>query len=495
MSSVVVIGIDGMDFELIQQWKNELPVFSQMINAKKFFPLESVFPPDSVPAWTTIYTGLNPMEHGMLHHINYLLKGEVEISIDPFKDKTFWDIASQRGKKVCIVNPFMAYPVWAINGVMVNGPSFIKGPIQSFPESVIGNNNNLPRLGGHSDFPTKDNIKDFIHINHEDVINIKDFAIKLFKADGYDLCFITFLNLDRIQHFLWRYYDKNDPTHPGKNQFLNAIKDFYILFDNIINEFQKAFRESVLMVLSDHGHGRRCTSVVNINEFLRKKGYLFSKGDKGKWLNYKLLIEKTKNFVLNIFDTFNMEDVLYKITPYIPYKKALKDSSFLMNQSENLAEVDTHIGGVNPFGGIRINKPKIKSLNIEYEDFRRKLILELTELNNSTQKGALFQWIDRRESLYSGKHTELYPDILFELNPDYGVSPSLHTKVFSKSTTHKKISGGHKKYGILGLSNLSYGINTEVPTLLQIAPTVLDLINCYQPLDYKNKSILKKDTV
>jgi hypothetical protein len=249
------------------------------------------------------------------------------------------------------------------------------------------------------------------------------------------------------------------------------------------------------MVLSDHGHGRRCTSVININEFLRQKGYLFSEGDKVKLLNYKFLIEKTKNFVLNVFDTCNMEDFLYKITPYIPFKKSLKDSSFLMNQSENLAEVDTHFGGVNPFGGIRINKTKIKSLNIEYEDFREKLIRELFELNNDIQKGRLFKWTSNRESLYSGNHMELYPDILFELDPEYGVSPSLHTRIFSRSTTHRKISGGHKKYGVLGFLNLPLGFETKTPSLVHIAPTVLDALNCYYPAEYTNKSILKRDPI
>lgn len=495
MSSVIIIGIDGMDYELIHRWKEILPTFYQMMKIKTFFPLESVFPPDSVSAWTTIYTGLNPMEHGMLHHINYLSKGETRVNIDAFRGKTFWDIAGERGKRVCIINPFMAYPVWAVNGVMVSGPSFIKGPIQSFPESVVNMRDTLPRLGGYSDFPKKDTIKDFIHINHEDVINIKDFAMDVFKTDRYDLRFITFLNLDRIQHFLWRYYDENDPTHLGKNPFSNVIMDFYILFDNIVSEFQKAFPENIIMVLSDHGHGRRCTSVVNMNEFLRQKGYVFSKGGKIKWLNYKYFIEKTKNNVLNFLDEYNMEDILYKITPYIPYKKSLKNSSFLMDQSENLAEVDTHIGGVGPFGGIRINKAKIKNMGIEYEGFRKKLMLELAELNNGIQESCLFKWIDRRESLYSGEHMELYPDILFELNPEYGVSPSLYTKIFSRSTTHKKISGGHRKYGIFGLSNLPCDINTKVPSLLQIAPTILELMNCSRGSDYKNESILKKDPV
>lgn len=64
--------------------------------------------------------------------------------------------------------------------------------------------------------------------------------------------------------------------------------------------------------------------------------------------------------MLNLFYKYNIEDFLYKITPYIPYKKSLKESTFLIEPSENLAEIDTQFGGVGSFGGIRINKAKIK---------------------------------------------------------------------------------------------------------------------------------------
>lgn len=495
MNKIIVIGIDGMDFQLVDQWKDELPVFSKMMKQEMFFPLESVFPPDSVPSWATIYTGLNPMEHGVLHHVNYLSYGEAKLNIDAFKGKTFWDVAGKQGKKVCIVNPFMAYPVWDVNGVMVNGPSFVSGNIQSFPEDAVKKFNKLPNLGGLSDFPTKNTIEDFIQTNREDIVSIKDFTFKLFKADNYDLCFITFLNLDRIQHFLWRYYDENDPTYPGKNQFSNTIKNFYIFFDNIIHEFQMTFPESVIMVLSDHGHGRRCTDVVNINEFLRQKGYLFSKADKARLLSYKFIIEKTKVFVLNLFYKYNIEDFLYKITPYIPYKKSLKESTFLIEPSENLAEIDTQFGGVGSFGGIRINKAKIKNLGIEYTDFRKKIITEVKELSSGIQGRDLFKWICVREDIYSGDYIEMYPDILFELSPEYGASPLLYTKIFSKNITHKKISGGHRRYGILGLSNLSDGIKTKSPSLIQVAPTILDIMDCYQDFDAENKSILEKDSI
>jgi predicted AlkP superfamily phosphohydrolase/phosphomutase len=481
MSSIVIIGIDGMDYDLVQQWKDDLPIMSQMIKSDTFYPLESVFPPDSVPAWASIYTGLNPTEHGVLQHINYLSKGGVAINIDNFKGRTFWDIAGKRDKKVCIINPFLAYPVWPVNGVMINGPSFGKGHVLSFPETIVNKGSDIPRLGGLVEFPRKDALKEFIYINQKDVRCITDFAIKMFEKDNYDLRFVTFLNLDRVQHFLWRYFDEDDPTYPGRNEFKNIIKEYYILFDSIIGKMQEAFPDSVLLVLSDHGHGRRCTKVVNINEYLRQKGYLFSKGDKIRFLNYKFLIEKTKTLTLDFLDKYDMEDLLYKITPYIPFKKSLKSSSFLMNSLNNMAEVDTHFGGVNPFGGIKINKVKLQNIKLEYEDFRNQLINDLFKFNSGFQNNKIIKWIGKREDIYTGNHIELYPDVLFELYPDYGASPTLHTKLISKSTTHKKISGGHNKYGVLGYANLpdSFKIGNKTPSILQITPSILQFLNCF----------------
>ncbi|MCP4761580.1 MAG: hypothetical protein GY870_07345 [archaeon] len=34
--------------------------------------LKSISPPDSIPAWITIFTGKSPAEHGVLDSIDYL---------------------------------------------------------------------------------------------------------------------------------------------------------------------------------------------------------------------------------------------------------------------------------------------------------------------------------------------------------------------------------------------------------------------------------------
>ena len=75
---VVLLGFDGMDYDLTKEMidKGLLPNLKKLSENGSFAPLLSVFPPDSIPSWITTYTGLDPSDHGILEHVNYLLGDE-----------------------------------------------------------------------------------------------------------------------------------------------------------------------------------------------------------------------------------------------------------------------------------------------------------------------------------------------------------------------------------------------------------------------------------
>jgi len=69
---VTIIGIDGLDKNIIDRHIDSLPNFKKIGTEGILCPIESVFPADSVPAWTTIFTGLNPAEHGIIRGKDYV---------------------------------------------------------------------------------------------------------------------------------------------------------------------------------------------------------------------------------------------------------------------------------------------------------------------------------------------------------------------------------------------------------------------------------------
>ena len=65
MSRLTILGIDALDPNLLNKWKDDLPNFSRIMDQGYYVPLESTQPPDSIPAWVSIYTGMQPWQHGV----------------------------------------------------------------------------------------------------------------------------------------------------------------------------------------------------------------------------------------------------------------------------------------------------------------------------------------------------------------------------------------------------------------------------------------------
>jgi len=458
MSKIIIIGIDGLDPFLLYRWKDDLPNLGNLFKDVSEITIDSTFPPDSICAWASIYTGENPAEHGLLESIDYLSSRKLSNNEDRsihFKGKTFWDIAAKNGKTVCVINPFLAYPAWEVNGVMVSGPVFEGGKISAYPAGV-SNEYNFPPLGGIVDFPDEKHLSEFIINTIKATEDLAEASLNLYKDRRPDLFFLAFLTLDRIKHFLWKYTDKNDMYYPGDTEFKNTIKDFYIIFDTIIGRFVNLLDDDTsLMIISDHGHRRRCSKCLNLNEILRKKGYISISSSGAKGL-LRILIERAKVETIAAMTRYGFQDWIYKVAKFIPNRKALKKSTYLID-NEGSAVTLSNLCGTNPHGGIDIRAASGK----EYEKLREAIINELMDLNK-THGGNIVRWARKREDMYRGKYENRLPDVLFELDDEYGVGMDFFTSDITTNYTHKKISGGHKPEAVLLVSD-NNGTIKDVP--------------------------------
>ena len=100
MRKVLAIGRDALDPVLLSRFKPDLPHFRKLMADSPKIRLKSIFPPDTVPAWITIFTGLNPAKHGLVYSFDVFesqWQDIINIDIDTFRGRTFWDIASKFG--------------------------------------------------------------------------------------------------------------------------------------------------------------------------------------------------------------------------------------------------------------------------------------------------------------------------------------------------------------------------------------------------------------
>jgi predicted AlkP superfamily phosphohydrolase/phosphomutase len=85
--------------------------------------------------------------------------------------------------------------------------------------------------------------------------------------------------------------------------------------------------------------------------------------------------------------------------------------------------------------------------------------------------------IKLREELGPGEHRdEIYPDLLFELQSDFGAGWELHSGLFGKAYDHNVASGGHFKDATFLITGTRKEITRGNISILDTAPTILDLL-------------------
>jgi len=478
MSRVVVVGIDGMDWPVLEPLLPELPAIGGIAARGAAGEMRSIYPPDSIPSWVSIFTGLDPSEHGILETIDYFKKDAKRFAVDAqaFRNVTFWDRAGAMGKKVIVVNPLLAYPPWPVNGVMASGPVFISGEVSSFPADIAVRYE-IPPLGGIVDFPEKRTLGAFVEKSMEETRRVVDFTASLMQREPWDLVFVTLLTLDRIFHFYWRYQDPEDPTHPRRSAYAGTVRDFHRFLDGCVGALRKsAGDDAVFIIISDHGHGRRPPLQFNLNELLRRNGLLKGRFKGPAILSPRYHVDRAKNATLEILHRLDMEDTSYRIAHLFPWTRKLKKGDFLTKPSENLATA-SEFGGNNPFGGVEISRERCAEARIEYEEIRSRVIALLSAATDDGGK-PLFLWVRRREEIYRGPRIDRYPDVLYEMQPDYGTNWSIHRPLVTINPRHRKISGGHRASGVMVAGPLGpWRVRSAAVSPLNVGATVLAVLS------------------
>lgn len=469
--STIVIGIDGLEKTIIDKHIDTLPGFKTLRDRGVLKAVPTIFPADSVPAWLTIFTGLNPAEHGIIRGKDYVESVEEYEKSHTIKleGKTFWDKICKKGKKCLVLNPFLAYPAWDINGNFISGPAFVDGsvtecgPVKTTRPEVYG---------GYSAVGTVAELRKDMDTAYSDTTGLwADFKDMYYDKNGnvqYDLAFVTFTTLDRIQHYTWRYFDENDPMYKEDGYLGNFIPKTIRFFDQCILDTIAAMKpDDNLIVISDHGFRQRPYHLVNMNEVFRQAGLLtINKGARKPSAVFK---QKMKTFVVKTLSDLHLLDI---IVPRLKKVKAInkyKKSDFLINKKDSIVYVDQLFSGKKPYVGLEFGD-KIKALP---ESERRKYYEQVVDcINNSDIPQPL--WIKFGRDLYKGEFEENVPDICMELPGEYGVEFDMFGKIMTTSATHYKLSGGHYGNSTFGFYNTE-GRKEEISDVMGVHSLVVRL--------------------
>jgi len=461
---VVLIGIDGADWHILNKWIDEgkLPNFKKLKENGIFKRISTVIPPMTAPAWTSIFTGSDPSEHGVFGMVKFdIFRKKLNIyTLCDIKVDPIWRILDRRELRSIIIRFPLAYPVEKINGIMIGGlfapildkksvyPPSLLALIKDFPHETSYNKGLLLRIQGKY----LDVVKYYNDIFRKRVEVVK----YLHRNYKWDFFFALFDESDRLLHL---FADKEDYVLPHFKEIDNFVG---WLIDNMDED-------TSLVIMSDHGF-RKINKVFFINDWLIEEGYLNIPVN-------KKIKEKVTNTILRI-----LAKIPNFYTKYLANNLNVKVFKHMSTENpEQLIEylVSNSIATCLSYGegGIRLN-PYLDPNERKY--YKKDIISKLNKLRDPDTGERILYAYDR-DSIYKGMYRYRGPDILLLPFNGYTITSRISASSFIAPSTSLNKWGDHlnveaKENAILFVYNYE-GASKEMPSsVIQIQQLILSIM-------------------
>ena len=316
---VLVIGLDGGTPNLLFPFakKGLLKNLQKIITSGSSGILTSTIPPVTCPAWVSSVTGVNPGKHGI--HDFFLSvnieKRKIEYANSKKRRvKAIWNILSDAGKKVVIVNVPVTYPPEKVNGVIVSGmltpsinsdfvyPKKAKDDLLNLNYKIDIGETMLEQITSFkkSQIGMLSKLKELLNLRLKT-------ALFLMEQYDWDLFMIVFVVIYRLQHLYWKNID---PEHISYNSqesktIFPHITSIYKELDNAIGKLtEQAGKNTNIIIYSDHGF-RSLNTYYFLNNVLQKESFLKIK-DKPNFISSSI----SQDFLTKIIRKSNLDYII-----------------------------------------------------------------------------------------------------------------------------------------------------------------------------------------
>ncbi len=474
----ILFGIDGATWQLVDRFINEdsMPNLKYVIDHGVKGVLMSTFPTETMAAWTSIFTGVNPGKHGM-PDFRLRINDRIEIAQSRYRMvETIWQILSKKGLKTIVTNDPVTYPPDAINGIMTTGLMTPPNANYVFPAEVRSEIDKV--VGGYMCEPPENFYEKALTAKAEAYAMLEEVATKqalaalhLAKNYEWDILAPIFTTTDRLQHVFFEDH--------------HYLKRHYALLDGFLHKFLDIASEgnTNLLIVSDHGFGPLHKSLY-INTWLKEEGFqnVRKSAIRSMLISGGLTIYKLKELIGKL-RLSGLALKMYRLSPSM-IKEALPLGTYEANQTDYL----TSQAFSTAYHGIYLNS-NLKGQ--EYEQIRDAIINKLYELKDNGTK--VVERLYKQEEVLWGQYSDRAPDIFIVTKVGYGISTHLNPEIFDRPQNHDvTISGSHRLEGIIAATgpDIKTGMTIENNMYVwDVATTILHTLGL-PILDYMDGRVI-----
>lgn len=284
------------------------------------------------------------------------------------------------------------------------------------------------------------------------------------KDDNWDLFVAAIETTDRVSHMFFRLID---PKHPMYDKALaakygDAIEKIYRRADDLVGKLQEKLpKNTTFMVMSDHGfHTFR--RGVNLNTWLVQHGYMVFDGQ-----------ESPKKGLDDLFGRGQFWEGV--------------DWTRTRAYAVGLGQIYFNLKGRESRG--------IVSPGAEYDALQKEIGEALAKEVDPDDQAQIFRAVYKRDEIYKGEYLRNAPDLQVGFNDGYRVgwqdTMGGVQRTFVENN-NRKWSGDHCATATEisgGIFFSSRKVANEAPHIMDLAPTILELLGVPLPKDYDGKPL------
>ena len=433
-----------------------------------FTDLKSVYPYVTAPAWTTIFSGVNPGKHGIFEMFE-VHEGKVTPSNMRATDvPLIWDYLSWANRRILVVGVPFIHPAPKVNGVFVTGRFAPK--LSYYPEDA---SLRFDLRGFNYDDLSMEEKTEKIFIEGSESISARILEgleqrtatiSKMIDSEKWDVAIIVDGLPDDLLHL--SYGD-------------NAIVDeMYLALDRLLGQIlQRMTPEDSLIIFSDHGFCK-VENVLFMNEWLLKQKYAtLNETTLSRfliWLGLDWEALNEKGF---------MSSVLGYLLAHFPWvAERIKNSI----RSGMVIDETQHVK-TSKVSAFSINEPLAWLRIAENETFVTPDAL-LSELEKLKEQG-LLKNVFETDKIYTGKFVRFAPGKLLVEAPDGWALDTIRwnrRRLTGKPLFTKK--GVHRREGLLLVNGCK--LKDDTPRVHDLVPTVLHMMKLPVPDNIDGRSLL-----